>query len=207
MVITLLIVFLLGFKFISNNILDAQRVVNFYPFFLLGIIMKDKADAIYNEKIRKRIIWPVLFIILTVVYIVLDYYHYGFCYGTGFMSSHGLSLLGFISRWLNYLLTVGMPISVIMMMPNRLTGITKYGGRRMNVYLLHMVIIFPVCWLFMRPIMHEWYGYCLYIFVVPAFCALLFSKRVDSIMRPILAFPDNIINSKESTQDGFKKIP
>jgi hypothetical protein len=34
--------------------------------------------------------------------------------------------------------------------------------------------------------MNVWYGYILYIFFVPAICSLLFSRRIDVIMKQIL---------------------
>lgn len=191
--LTLALVFVLGFKFICNNFLDAQRVVNFYPFYVFGIMLRKKESKIYDKDNRKIIIWPVIFVFSSAAYIVLCYVKTGFCYGTGFMSSYGLSLVGFISRWLNYGLTLIMSISVIMIVPDKETLITKYGARTMNVYLLHMSIIFPMCWWLMRPIMHEWYGYCLYIVVVPAICSILFSKCIDKVMKPILLLPDKIL--------------
>ena len=193
MFLSLFIVFVLGFKFISNSYLDAQRVVNFYPFYLFGIIIRKREKYIYSKENRQMIVWPLLMIIFTMVYIICCYYHYGFCYGTGFMSSHGFSLMGFINRWLNYILTLGMSVCMIMMIPNKQTVISAFGSRTMNVYLLHMSIIFPMCWWLMRPFMHEWYGYCLYVFIVPGVCSLLFSKRIDSIMKPILSYPDKLM--------------
>ena len=192
MLLSLSIVFALGFKFVSNNLLDAQRVVNFYPFYLFGIMLRAHERKIYDDEVRRKLVWPTLFVSLTIAYIVCCYFHYGFCYGTGFMSSHGFSLFGVTSRWLNYCFTLGMSICMIMIIPNRETKISKYGSRTMNVYLLHMSIIFPVCWWLTRPIMHEWYGYCLYVVVVPAVCSLLFSRKVDAFMKPILSFPDNL---------------
>lgn len=189
-VLSLFVVFLLGFKFVSNNLLDAQRVVNFYPFYLMGIKFKDYKDFLYNNTIRKNKLWISIFAFSMIIYIVLCYLKHGFCYGTGFMSSHGFSVVGFLSRWLNYGLSTIMAICLIMIVPNKEIMITKYGTRTMNVYLLHMSIIFPICWWLMRPIMHEWYGYCMYIVVVPTICLLLFSKTVDKIMKPILSLPD-----------------
>ena len=190
MFLSLLLVFLLGFKFVKNDFLDAQRVVNFYPFYVLGILLRKYEMNIYSDRIRKKVIWPLLFVLLTITYIVLCYYHNGFCYGTGFMGSHGLSLKGLSFRWLNYILVLIMSVCVIMFCPNRRIAITKYGSRTINVYLLHMSIIFPMCWWVMRPIMHDWYGYLIYLFAIPAVCSLLFSSLIDSIMNPILSYPE-----------------
>ena len=46
----------------------------------------------------------------------------------------------FFVRWLNYLLTIVMFISLIASMPNKKLWFTKFGTRTMNVYLLHMAV-------------------------------------------------------------------
>lgn len=126
----------------------------------------------------------------------LKHYHFrpGFCYGTGFMHVHGLSITGFVSKWLNFALCVALSISVIALMPNRKLPFSKYGSRTMTVYMLHMSIVFPLCWVLLRPVMFEWYGYVLYIVGVPFVCAFLFNEKVDSIMKVILSLPDRIFN-------------
>ena len=86
-----------------------------------------------------------------------------------------------------------MSVCVILLMPNKQYSITRYGARTMNVYMLHMSIVFPLSWYCLRPIMDEWYGYVLYIIAVPTLCSFLFSQEVDRFMKSILSLPDKII--------------
>lgn len=187
--LSILLAVICGFRFLDNNILDAQRVVNFYPYFLIGICLRKQELRIYSLNKKNKFIWSSSFFILIIVYLILCYYRSGFCYGTGFMQIHGFSIVGFISKWLNFILCLLLSVSAMMIIPNRKLWFSKYGSRTMNVYMLHMSIIFPLCWWLMRPIMNEWYGYLLYIFVVPFVCSFLFSEKVDMFMKPILALP------------------
>lgn len=109
------------------------------------------------------------------------------------MVSYGLSIIGFISKWGNFILTLVMSVCVILLMPNKQYSITRYGARTMNVYMLHMSIVFPLSWYCLRPIMDEWYGFVLYIIAVPTLCTFLFSQEVDRFMKSILSLPDKII--------------
>lgn len=129
------------------------------------------------------------------LYCGICYFKNGFCYGTGFMQYHGMSLIGFICKWSNFILCLLLSVLVIMAMPNRKIWFSQYGSRTMNVYMLHMSIIFPFCWLLMRPIMNEWYGYILYSCGVPMLCVLLFCKKIDYFMRPVLSLPDRIFRN------------
>lgn len=192
LLISLVLAFVSGFKFFGNNILDAQRVVNFYPFFVMGIMMKKHGDWIYATTKRAKLQWFAVYVLATLAYVFLCLKWDGFCYGTGFMGTHGLSLYGAFKKWMNYILVVAMSLSVIKLMPNREYGFSRFGSRTMNVYMLHMIIVFLMSWNLLKPVMHEWYGYILYVVVVPALCLFLYSRTVDSFMKRILGLPDRL---------------
>ena len=192
MVYSLIVSFVCGFWFLPNSCLDAQRVVHFYPFYVIGIYLRTKDKYIYGEARNAHKHWLSIFVVTTLIYIIMCMWKPGFCYGTGFMASHGMSLYGFVQMWGNFVLTLLQSMSVIMLMPNRPLFFTKYGSRTMNVYMLHMCIIFPLCWYLMRPIMNEWYGYALYIIGVPCLCMFLFSKPVDSFMQCLLSISEKM---------------
>lgn len=185
--------FVCGFKFISNNWLDAQRIVHFYPFYVTGMWLRTKERTIYeaSRTVRRNCLW--VFLLCHVAYFLLCYRFPCFCYGTGFGGSHGLSLVGFAFKWTNFIMTLTMSICLMMVMPNKELGFSRYGSRTMNVYMLHMAIIFPLSWYYLRPVMDEWYGYLLYVVVVPSLCLILFSKRVDDVMKIILSLPNKLL--------------
>lgn len=192
LVLSLAVSFICGFKFVSNDWLDAQRVVHFYPFYVIGMWLRNKERIIYEVSHTARRNWLAVFLLCHVAYFLLCYRFPGFCYGTGFSYSHGLSLFGIAFKWANFVLTLVMSVSLMMVMPNKELGISRYGSRTMNVYMLHMTIVFPLSWYYFRPFMNEWYGYILLVIVVPTICLVLFSKKVDDMMKKILGLPDRI---------------
>ena len=190
---SIIVSFVCGIKFLSNSFLDAQRVVHFYPFYMIGMWLRTKESYIYHASSKIKSYGLCIFLLCNIVYAILCYVFPGFCYGTGFMGSHGLSIIGFTGKWGNFILTLVMSVCVILLMPNKQYSITRYGARTMNVYMLHMSIVFPLSWYCLRPIMDEWYGYVLYIIAVPTLCTFLFSQEVDRFMKSILSLPDKII--------------
>lgn len=158
------------------------------------MVLRKYQSRVYLMNQNGKLISGIVFIMAILSYLILCYFRPGFCYGTGFMHVHGLSITGFVSKWLNFALCVALSISIIALMPNRKLPFSKYGSRTMTVYMLHMSIVFPLCWVLLRPVMFEWYGYVLYIVGVPFVCAFLFNEKVDSIMKVILSLPDRIFN-------------
>lgn len=192
-ILSLLVAFIGGFKFLPNDILDAQRVMNFYPFYCIGLVLRDKEQYIIERNQKKFLAAIILLILGLLIFMILTIMFPGFCYGTGFMNSHGISLGELLRRWIIYTLTIVMSIAFILVSPKRKLPFTEAGTRTMNVYMLHMVVIFPLCWFLLRPLMHKWYGYILYLCLVPILCSLLFSKLVDRILKPILDFPNKYL--------------
>lgn len=190
LVLSLVVSFVCGFKFVSNDWLDARRIVHFYPFYVIGMWLRTKERSIYEASIHTRNRCLMVFLVCHVVYFFLCYRFPGFCYGTGFIGCHGLSIVGLAFKWANFILTLVMSISLIMIMPNKELGYSRYGSRTMNAYMLHMSIVFPLSWYYFRPFMNEWYGYILTVAVVPAICLVLFSKKVDDMMKSVLTLPD-----------------
>lgn len=181
------IAFICGFKFIPDRFLDSMRIVSFYPFFVLGIVMK-KNNLHVNSKIG-ILLMGVCFII----YFSLTQKFSGFSFGANFKSMHGLNSTLFFVRWLNYLLTIVMSISLIAVMPNKKLWFSQFGTRTMNVYLLHMAVVIPICWILLKPYMSYWFGYVLYIMVVPLLLsACLFSEFIDKKMQVVLSMPQRI---------------
>lgn len=199
MLLSFMVSIIAGFKFVTNDILDVQRVIGFYPFYLVGIWLNGLEKDLINLpssiiKICEQINSKLLFFMTILLYLLLTYLFPGFCYGSGFMSSHGMSLFGFASRLMSYILNFALCFFLIAIMPDRKLWFSKYGTRTMNVYLLHMSIVFPVCWYIMRPYMHEWYGYLIYMIIVPLACCLLFSEKVDQLMKLFLNMPNKLIS-------------
>ncbi len=184
--LSFIVVFIFGFKFFSENILNAQRVLNFYPFYCIGIWLKN--IKISETKI-KRGGCCILFVVVVLIHLLLVHFNPGFCYSTMFVSSHGLHIGAFIARWIAYPIALALSLLLIFIVPNKKYWFSKYGTKTMNVYLLHMIVVFPLSWWLFRPIMNEWYGLLIYVVGVPFLCLFLFSEFIDKIMKHILNFP------------------
>lgn len=165
--------------------LQLSRVICFYPFFLIGIFLREKfSDLCYSEK-QHKVGWTVM-ILSVVIYIILQSYKPGIVFHTGFTTGYSLSLLGGLSRLFTYMICIAMSIAMIVIMPNKELWFSKYGTRTMNVYLLHMCIVFPLCWYISEPFRNDLSAYILSLLIVPLLCCLLFSKPVDSFMKKVL---------------------
>ena len=86
------------------------------------------------------------------LYLLLTYLSPGFCYGSGFMSSHGMSLFGFASRLISYILNFALCFFLIAIMPDRKLWFSKYGTRTMNrvscVLVCYASLHVRVVWIF-----------------------------------------------------------
>ena len=173
---------LVGIYCPSNDYFDCQRVVSFYPFFCMGMIMKDSKCI---DKIDHKIYLLVLICCLCVFYIIESMLT-DFCYQTGFMNSHGLSIIGGIERWLAFILVSLMSICTIVLTPDRKCILSTMGTRTMYANMLHMAIIFPLCWGVLNSVMFEWYGYFAYIIIVPMICLILFSRPISTMFQKYL---------------------
>ena len=87
-------------------------------------------------------------------------------------------------------------VCVMVLMPNKEFWFTKYGSRTINVYLLHVIPIFIICWGCLYDYRYEWFGVASLFVGVPLLCTLFFSIPVERIMKKIL-FIDYLKKNKE----------
>ena len=173
-----------GFIDIIGNLLQLSRVICFYPFFIFGIMLKENDK--YLHTISRGYKWFLGLLALSLLYIVADKSFPSIVYQTGFTGGFGISLSGLALRVFTYMMCFAMSICFIFVMPNRKLWFSKYGSRTMNVYVLHMLIIFPCTWYLGPKIMNHWYGYLFLIIGVPVLRLPLFSKYIDSFMKKVL---------------------
>lgn len=175
---------LIGFVPFVGVTFQLSRVICFYPFFALGMLFKEHEESL--KKIPRGYKWFLCLLVLSLFYMIADYICPGVVYKTGFTGGFGLSLKGLILRAFTYLMCIAMCFCVIYAMPDRKFWFSKYGNRTMNVYLLHMIIVFPCTWYIGALIKDTWYGHVFLIVCVPLLCMVLFSEKVDRVMRKIL---------------------
>lgn len=185
LIVSFFIALIVGIIPYINMTFQFSRVICFYPFFLLGVILKEKYESyIYTFTQRKKAVFVMSICIL--IYVIAQASFPGIVFATGFTNGYGLHLSGLIFRLFTQIMCIIMSLSMILIIPNKQFWFTRYGSRTMNVYLLHMLIVFPICWHYCTPFMHTWYGYTTMIILVPLLCCLLFGTWIDKMMRKIL---------------------
>lgn len=88
---------------------------------------------------------------------------------------------------LSYLLIGSICYALIRCAPNKECRISRYGARSMNVYLLHMLLVFPLSYGVFSHLPHTplWVG--LNVTLVPLLGTLLFCDKVDGLMNRLLS--------------------
>ena len=109
---------------------------------------------------------------------------------------YGLNMKVALAKWMLIILRVVACICVIIIIPDKEYWFTKYGSRTMNVYLLHAIPIFTICWGCLYYYRYEWYGLLTMFVGVPLLCTLFFSSPVEKFMKKIL-FSDHIKSIKK----------
>lgn len=183
-VITSILAIVVGFTPLEYTF-QLSRLVCFYPFYLLGIFLKEHETYIYSTN-RKHTPYLIILIIALVATGVLFYFYPSMKQYTNF--SYGYSNgISFLKRIVMYVICIVSSVSLILSCSNREFWFTKYGSRTMNAYLGHMAfIILPISFGLIMPYQHTWYGYLLNVIGVPLLCCILYTdfwkKIIDKII-------------------------
>ena len=159
------------------NAVQFNRIIGFYPFFLLGILL---------NKHTLSVRYLPFYSIGTIIYMLMAILFDRFAYSSGFYIMPTFSI-----KQVFYLLTSYIFIGAICLFLINITSkkelyITKFGSRSMNVYLLHMLVVFPLSW--------GVFSHCSYsiplIFanaiLSPFLCIYFLSDKVNHIMNKLL---------------------
>lgn len=165
--------------------LALSRVLCFYPFFLIGILIRNKYSRFCYSNNYHTVGW-ICMILSIILYIILQTYKPGIVYYSGFMTGYFSHHIGGAYRLFTYVICIIMSLSMIAIMPNKKMWFSQYGSRTMNVYLLHMCIVFPSCWYICENIRHDLLAYIICLFIAPLLCCLLFCKIISRFMNRIL---------------------
>lgn len=184
-VCSILFALVAGLETNVTSYFQISRTICHYPFFLFGILLKHYDLDIIRCEYKKTAY--IVLIAGFALYLFLNLTT-GLLGQTSFYAGFGLSLVNLLYRILTFLLDFLLIPSVIILTPNRVLfgGVTMYGAKTMNVYLLHMFIVFPICYRLAHPIMFEPLGYILNFVVVPLLCMLFYNKYIDRLIRIFL---------------------
>ena len=162
-----------------------SRLVTFYPFFLTGIWIQKYKDKILDEH-RNRGWWMVLLTSILVATSVMFYIYPSIRHYLNFSVPY-YNVWSMFKRILMYGICIGASVSLIMACKNRKHWFTKYGVRTLNVFLCHMsLVVFPISFCLVQPIMNTWYGYLINLICVPLICCIFYTDVWDKLMSYIL---------------------
>lgn len=135
LIVSFFIALIVGIIPYINMTFQFSRVICFYPFFLLGVILKEKYESyIYTFTQRKKAVFVMSICIL--IYVIAQTSFPGIVFATGFTNGYGLHLSGLIFRLFTQIMCIIMSLSMILIIPNKQFWFTRYGSKTMNVYLL-----------------------------------------------------------------------
>ena len=163
--------------------LQVNRLVGFYPFYLLGIFLKEK-DLLTTKKIS---LWRVTSVIVMVLYIGACCFVKGLAYKSGFFLQTSSSAMTVAQFYISYVFIMTICVGLIKSAQNRENFFSKYGGRTLNVYLLHMMVVFPICYGIFRQFDYNIFNVVMNSLAACMLCLVFFSKICDTIMKKVLS--------------------
>lgn len=199
LIVAIVIAVGVGFLPISDRYLSIQRVSCLFPSFAFGVWFRDKICKGTNmlPKYQEIRLWGkvavsfksicIALLILSILFnLAIIYYFPKTWKYVGFTRYYGLNIKAAGVKWLLYMIRIVACTCMVFLVPNKQYWYTKYGSRTMNAYLLHMTIIFPLCWGLLYNYRNEWYVELACFVLVPLICTLFLSTPVDKVMRKIL---------------------
>lgn len=164
------------------NKLQINRLIGFYPFYLLGILLKNNGVL----KTKTTGFWRVAVVVLMVLYVGCCYFVGGLAYKSGFYLSTSSSIVTIAQFLASYVFIMSICVCLIKAIPNTANQISQYGGRTLNVYLLHMVVVFPLCYGVFKQLEYSLLSVVLNSFLSCLVCSLFFTKPCDMIMKRLM---------------------
>lgn len=184
---------------IPNRFFDIQRISSLFPSFAFGFwlrkaVCKNSVTLPSLDGVKQwggvTISYRTLCIVILSFCILINLACYRLFPGLkgfdSFTAYYGLNIKAAGFKWFMYIIRIVACTCIILLVPNKKYWYTKYGSRTMNVYLLHMLIIFPLTWGIIYPYRNEWYGMLACFVLTPLLCTLFMSAPVDRFMKKIL---------------------
>ncbi len=162
--------------------LSINRYVSFYPFYLLGILYSKYEHVIrqYMPQKYSIIIFALSMLCYVMLcYVMLCYVMKGFVWTSGFYLGGGNSIVSAIKFICYYSIIGVICLSLVNGAPEKKYFFTQYGSRTMNVYLLHMIVVFFVSYGMFSHFEFTWLNCTLNVLLCIAICCLFFSMKLD----------------------------
>lgn len=165
--------------FISGNF-QLARLCNYYFFFLIGLWLKRGGFNI----IRKYSLFSILlFIVLYFGTIYANYCHRGLTWLTAFEGPCPL-----VYRIYTTVTCLLLSLAVLAFSPDKKMRISAMGSHTFTPYILHMILVIPLCWGVAAHFIDESWTYILCMLIVPVLTIPLFGKKASELTKKFLAY-------------------
>ena len=156
LIATIIIALSIGFYDQFNTFLGLYRIIYFMPYFLLGNYCND-LFLLIEKYVRFRVLF-LIFLLFSFLFIAILSLHspelnkaiaYAFTPFKGYASPSIRELyLRVTLRIIGFIGSIVISFCFLFIVPNKKTFYTHLGEHTLNVYLLHMFIVFPIIWIF-----------------------------------------------------------
>jgi fucose 4-O-acetylase-like acetyltransferase len=156
--ISVLISILIGLFADFNTFLGLYRIIYFMPFFILGTYLEN-IESLKIRFLKYRNVVVALLLISFLSIFMLSELKAQFNSAISYAYtpySHSTNVIPIIIRFLGFFTSTFISFLVLLIIPSKKTFFSHFGERTMNVFLLHMFLVYPINWLLGRFIMHDW---------------------------------------------------
>ena len=167
--------------------LQLNRIVGFYPFFVLGILLR--RDMVKIEAKIPRKASQITLLAIVGLYAIACWRIPGLSYKSGFYLSFSNGIETSILTAGSYIAIVSICVLLLLTVSKEQKWYSKYGARTMNVYVLHMMVAFPLCYGLFAHLTPSVPFKIINSFLAVAICIFFFSDYVNKIIQVVLSKP------------------
>lgn len=167
--------------------LQLNRIVGYYPFFVLGILLRRDMVKIETKVSRKACILTLLSIIC--LYVIACWSIHSFAYKSGFYLAFAGGIKSSVLTAGSYFTIILICILLLMIVTGKKKWYSKYGARTMNVYVLHMMVVFPLCYGVFAHLPQSTPFKLFNSLIAVGICLFFFSDYVNKLIQSVLSKP------------------
>ena len=143
-VISIVLGLLVGLDKQAAHVASLQRIIVFLPFYLTGYYCKrEQIQKMFN--IRNVIISMIMFLLIfLLIYNYMNFAPWLSNLFSGKMPYAELdisNILGIVYRFIWYIVSSAMCIGLMILTPKKKYFFTKYGGKTLQVFILHLIVV------------------------------------------------------------------
>ncbi len=185
-VIALSIVIISISSFWCTKTFNISRVLGFYPYYLLGILLSEHKEFVYKFNNSYKAYSILIFIAFTALYFVADTFIPGIAVKADSGIPQPFNKFGIFIKAFSYIANTILAISFIGLMPDKELPISRLGAKTMYCYYWHMTPIFILGYGICSQFRGEWYDFLITMFSVPLLTLIFYTKICERITNKML---------------------